>query len=107
MVPMNTAVSWNGFEKVCGTPTGTVVVGATGEPHFASGDDKDLLVFMVYVLRRLCRPRRKGRLHEAQRRHRAVVREGDQLGGGCVVQPAGENNAVQVPALHGVPHVVE
>ena len=27
---------------------------ATGEPHLARGDDEDLFVFMVYVLRRLC-----------------------------------------------------
>ncbi len=75
MVPMNTAFSWNGFEKVCGTPKrddddrarfNIDVVIATGEPHLASGDDKDLLVFVMYVLRRLGRPRRKGRLHEAK-----------------------------------------
>ncbi len=29
------------------------VVIATGEPHVAGGDDEDLFVFMVYVLRRL------------------------------------------------------
>jgi hypothetical protein len=42
------------------------VVITTGEPHFAGGDDKDLLVFVMYVLRRLGRPWREGRLHEAQ-----------------------------------------
>jgi hypothetical protein len=42
------------------------VVITTGEPHLAGGDDKDLLVFVMYVLRRLGRPWREGRLHKAQ-----------------------------------------
>jgi hypothetical protein len=42
------------------------VVITTGEPHLAGGYDKDLLVLVMYVLRRLGRPRREGRLYEAQ-----------------------------------------
>src|SRR5438309_5789960 len=35
------------------------VVITAGEPHLPNGDDKHLLVFVMYVLWRLCRPRRK------------------------------------------------
>ena len=59
------------------------VVIATGEPHLASGDDKDLLVFMVYVLRRLCGPRRNGRLNQAQ----AVPSMGAVLDDACADRP--------------------
>ena len=50
---------------------------------------------------------RLGRLHQAERRDRTIVRERDEMGGRCVVETAGENDTVRVPALRRVPHVVE